>query len=666
MRIELTLMTQRIAKSTWLYATLMLLSCNSSTKTTYSNEHSPSGEFLITTTIESLASKGVADNQFRDGDIIGLFAVARTDASKPTPLTQQVLESAYAKNRPFKYNASTTYWSSADEGGGIKVPNQGTLFDFYAYYPYDPTLGEPTNANYLKIPLTIASDQSNPTKLNRADMLYGSGSSKAGRKDIHLIFKHILSYIRLEVNAEGVDSDNIKSAYLSKKYTNAFCDLTTGTVTRDELQTEKVDIQLHHESSKNGKHIYDAVVIPQPINSTEEEFKLTAELSGLTQSYTSRIAFGIGEFASGHSYFPTITMKVPPVRVTLDLEQLVTETKNSTPQTWSYKIINEGSKLGEVCREYVRATANAGVSGSVAADKQMIVAYPMAANGKDIDVSRGVVLAVLSDDANLDPLGTIDYTHKSGGSLSFSNESGDERATYIPGTRTTPPVEFYVYNRQVTLDPPQENSTPVTPIIRTRLVQEYLLPAGGDKCGVVKIGMNHLTQQYVKLTKYLDGTDITVIDFNKWAELATINQDTPLYAIYSNSSPAIPATPLYNGSASQNMDKIVKGWTVPQYNDNILSNYLGGDTNMGQYLRLQSANGDTKKGNNKSGLNLYPVGYISAGGAVQNSGMSSTFWVVDPTNQTLRQFHLKNTNILEYSTLAPNEGTPIRLIRKRE
>lgn len=672
MRVWWSIINNLISKSVLLLAALFFLACGKGEEQ-YIPGVSEEGAFEFSASIQN-NSRVVVDSEFRNGDVIGVFAVKRTNPEVAEVITQEKLAAAYAVNVAYEFDATTMNFKPVGGGIGISIPRDGAALDFYAYYPYDATLGQPGNDDFLAIPMTIAQNQSEESAFNRSDLIYGTGTAKLGRKAVHLNFRHLLCYIRLTLQADGVEEDNIKEVYLNKKYNKIKFDISTGTVSLDPSQTpdERLNVRFHREETVLDQFVYGAIIAPQSISSAEEDFEILIEFSGVTQGYTSRMAAYIDQIVGGESYHPTVVMTTPPARVRINVEQLVAETNYLNPQTWNYVIKNEGRKMGEVCREYIRSTPYTDEDGThgVSMDAQMIVAYPMAANGKNIDMTRGVVLAVLKDDALGDPLGEIDMSQPVGGTVRFySDTNGEERAVYVPGSHVGLSNEFYIYNRTIYFETPLEEgtSTPVAPIVRTRLLQDYLYLASGEKYGIVKIGTTHITKQELVATKYIDGKELLYVPFSDWKSVAETNEDKPIYTIYNG-------TYLYNFATVNHISTIAaEGWSVPVFQDNIFISYLEGSANIGKYLRLQTGglpitvSGESKvtaKGNNKAGLSMTNNGVLNGEGYMIDA-TSSVMWT--QTGEIYnRAYSISYDNQLEdKKSPGVKDGISIRLVRDK-
>ena len=164
----------------------------------------PDGAAYTTTENDTPRTRVATDNQFRstweDGDEIGVFAVIH---GKPL-----------ATSDNFIHNVKLTY-SSANGGAWTSPaywPQDGTVLDFYAYYPYDANATDPTAITF-KVKIDQSERADHKSNYNLSDLLtakddnYGSGYGKG--QTVSLQFSHALAMVQVTLdNTTGAIDHN--------------------------------------------------------------------------------------------------------------------------------------------------------------------------------------------------------------------------------------------------------------------------------------------------------------------------------------------------------------------------------------------------------------------------------------------------------------------------
>ncbi len=174
-----------------------------------------------------VATDALFRSTWEDGDEIGVFAVKH---ALGTPATLAA-SGNFIHNVKLTYNSADGSWS-----GPAYWPNDGSVVNFYAYYPYDANATDPTD-----IAFNVAADQSGTTddgklQYNLSDLLTatsdngGSGYEKGST--VTLAFSHALAMVQVTLTADrerniGPVGNNI-SVVLRGVQTGAALDLADG------------------------------------------------------------------------------------------------------------------------------------------------------------------------------------------------------------------------------------------------------------------------------------------------------------------------------------------------------------------------------------------------------------------------------------------------------
>ena len=172
--------------------------------------------------IRVAAPTRAAKSDFAEGDSIGIFAVERSieqTAALPS------IRPGRANNAKWVRDAEGN-WYPATVADRITWSQSGTRMDFYAYYPYDPSLTDPCS---IVLNLTRQTAGS--------DVLRAVNSQGLTKGEVLLSFDHVLSRIdvwitrrsHLSVRFQGLDPEdgslsayrtNFKMIFLTNQYSN--------------------------------------------------------------------------------------------------------------------------------------------------------------------------------------------------------------------------------------------------------------------------------------------------------------------------------------------------------------------------------------------------------------------------------------------------------------
>lgn len=125
-----------------------------------------------------------------DGDEIGVFAVASGTALSATA------SGNYIHNAKLTYNGSS--WTQAEPLYWPRTAENITALDFYAYYPYNASVADPT-----AIAFSVKADQGGTTSgksnYDLSDLLTAKSTCNAKGSAVQLTFSHALAMVQVAI-----------------------------------------------------------------------------------------------------------------------------------------------------------------------------------------------------------------------------------------------------------------------------------------------------------------------------------------------------------------------------------------------------------------------------------------------------------------------------------
>lgn len=125
--------------------------------------------------------------QFTQGDSIGVFAVP---ANQPLSASGNLIHNA-------KLTLDGNTWQ-----GNVKWEPEVESLDFYAYFPYDSKITDPTNFKF-----EVKENQSNLADFSSSDLMSAKQTAVIRGSMVNLNFKHVLSLIQVEFPATNVNGN---------------------------------------------------------------------------------------------------------------------------------------------------------------------------------------------------------------------------------------------------------------------------------------------------------------------------------------------------------------------------------------------------------------------------------------------------------------------------
>lgn len=201
------------------------------------------------------------ESTWENGDAIGIFAVKHGK--------ELAASGNYIHNVKLTYRNGT--WTASKV---IYWPMDGTKYDFYAYYPYDPTATNPK-----AIAFSVPDDQCEATTgkpaYNRNDLLMaendnnGAGFGKSNRT-VSLSFTHALAMVQVKVNSSMIGSyaPDALNVWLNGCTTDCVLNLSAQTVAQPAAPATLQKIKMYPcptDGSAPGIYAYRALVPMQTI-----------------------------------------------------------------------------------------------------------------------------------------------------------------------------------------------------------------------------------------------------------------------------------------------------------------------------------------------------------------------------------------------------------------
>ncbi|MDP4201138.1 MAG: fimbrillin family protein [Bacteroidota bacterium] len=237
--------------------------------------HSLSKEVSFTS-MKSSAS----DTNFKTGDEIGIYAVKRIGSDKGTLLSS----GNAADNKRFRYDGSQ--FVAASDADKIYFED-GTVFDYYAYYPYTSGISDVTAFNF-----SVSSDQTVNYSVN--DLCWASNESGAMGSPISLSFKHKLSMVQATFKAGSGKS--VTSASINGIVPDATLNLQTGAVST--LGNIGHSINMYSYGGSDGIYVFRSLQPAQTLKNGNLLFSFT--IDGQERQYKASDDLAMAE---GTKYF---------------------------------------------------------------------------------------------------------------------------------------------------------------------------------------------------------------------------------------------------------------------------------------------------------------------------------------------------------------------------
>ena len=586
---------------------------------------------------ESVGTR-MANNNFAEGDEVGLFALAGTTTMQ---------EERYADNLHFVRSSTGEFVS--DES--VYYPDDGVTLNLISYYPYRE---EGVAMGESKMPVSIETEQNIPANYSHSDFLVATKEDVlATQEAIALTYNHKFFRLKIAlVSGEGEDVESMLTANpklsVSGFYTKSIYDFqkksySSFTDEKDIIPTGEWEIV---DERLVGK---DLILIPQEATVGYQYITLEANGKPYTCLLPSTLKLQEGKqreleitfVAAEDILMSKLNGEINDWEGTevdhtgsetlhkyIDVSKLTFENSNIC------KVLNKGKQMAEICKEYL-----------VTPDfsSQAIVVYPMKEDGT-ADLSRGLVAQLL---------GKTGKVH--GGNVVWDTEN--HSLNYTPGTLPARNNIYVMANGEVSLSVAMGDDVlqvlaleDVARDVRGGMIHNYPL---------VKIGTQYWMRDNLKASFYIDGNEIPKLDAVTDGAVGYLQSEANATYYFYTASVALSGNILPNH------------WSVPTWEDwNILKTYLKEDASLlksGTWLPLNT--GDTAEpATNWSGFDGIPVGMYVGTFQLNYEGKYLAYWTLDETNSEIAEtvFYLKSdTNLIESSKAGTDKkALAIRCIRK--
>lgn len=276
----------KFKNASYLFALVFGLSACSSGDKPSMPENPPSPSESEKLQIKINANAGgtrVTDNNFDNGDRVGLFVVNYT-SSTPGALA---LSGNHVDNMAFSYSGS---WSSSTP---VYWKDDKTHADFYLYYPYTASLSS-VNA----LPFEVKADQSSEQNYKASEFLMGKTLDVAPTQStVNITANHLMSQANIFLEpGSGFTTESLASANVAVRIngiiTGASANLATGEITAKGDAASIVPLKV--------ADTYKALLPPQSVS---EGNLITVTVDG--RDFNLRKAF---TFESGKIHKFTVTL----------------------------------------------------------------------------------------------------------------------------------------------------------------------------------------------------------------------------------------------------------------------------------------------------------------------------------------------------------------------
>ena len=586
--------------------------------------------------IHEIVNTRVANNNFEEGDEVGLFALAGSTTMQ---------EERYADNLHFVRSSSGDFIS--DES--VYYPDDGVTLNLISYYPYQEegvAMGEST------MQVAVATSQDKSKDYSYSDFLVASKEDVLASKEaVALTYNH--QFFRLKVVLVPGEGENVEDMLsvnptlsVSGFYTKAIYDFqkkTFSTYSEEKEITPAGEWEIE-EGRLVGKEL---ILIPQEATVGYQYITLEAGGKPYTCLLPSTLQLKSGKQRELEITFVAdedILMSKVSGEIgdwdgaevdqteSVTLHKYVDVSKLTFEKSNVYKVLNSGKQVAEICKEYL-------VTPELSS--QAIVAYPMKEDGS-VDLSQGIVAQLL---------GKSGKVH--GGSVSWIVE--DNSLTYTVGNLTARNNVYVLADGKISLSVAVADNVlsvlaleDVARDVRGGMIHNYPL---------VKIGTQYWMRDNLETALYVNGDELPKLD--------AVTENVVGY-LQSGAEHHF-----YTAGVALSANFLPAHWNIPNKGDwDLLNTYLKGDASLlksGTWLPLKT--GETvQPANNLSGFNAAPIGMWVEPNQNIFAGKHLAYWTLDDTNTAIADdvFYLKSdeNTIGKSAPGVEKKAFAIRCIRK--
>ena len=586
--------------------------------------------------IHEIVNTRVANNNFEEGDEVGLFALAGNTTMQ---------EERYADNLHFVRSSNGEFVS--DES--VYYPDDGVTLNLISYYPYQEK-GVPMGESTMQV--SVATSQNKPEDYSHSDFLVASKEDVLASKEaVPLTYNH--QFFRLKITLVPGEGENVEDMLSAKPtlsvsgfYTKAIYDFQKNTFS---AYSEEKEITPAGEWEIKGGRLVGKELILIPQEATVGYQYIALEAGG--KPYTSLLPASL-QLKSGKQRELEITFvadeDILMCKVSgeigdwdgtevdqsesVTLHKYVDVSKLTFEKSNIYKILNSGKQVAEICKEYL-------VTPELSS--QAIVAYPMKEDGS-VDLSQGIVAQLL---------GKSGKVH--GGSVSWNVE--DNSLTYTVGNLAARNNVYVLADGKISLSVAVADNVlsvlaleDVARDVRGGMIHNYPL---------VKIGTQYWMRDNLETALYVNGDELPKLDAVTENAVGYLQSGAEHH--------------FYTASVALSANFLPAHWNIPNKGDwDLLNTYLKGDASLlksGTWLPLKT--GETAQpANNLSGFNAAPIGMWVEPNQNIFAGKHLAYWTLDDTNTAIADdiFYLKSdeNTIGKSAPGVEKKAFAIRCIRK--
>lgn len=586
--------------------------------------------------IHEVVNTRVANNNFEEGDEVGLFALAGTTTMQ---------EERYADNLHFIRSSSGEFVS--DES--VYYPDDGVTLNLISYYPYQKNgvaMGEST------MQVSVATTQDVSDDYSHSDFLVASKEDVLASKEaVALTYNH--QFFRMKIALVPGEGENVEDMLSVKPALSV-----SGFYTKTIYDFQKKNFSAYSEEKditpageweiKDGRLVgKELILIPQEV--TEGYQYIMLEAAG--KPYISLLPPTL-QLKSGKQRELEITfVSAEDVLMSkvngeigdwdgtevdhtesVTLHNYVDVSKLTFEKSNVYKVLHAGKQVAEICKEYLVTPKFS---------SQAIVAYPMKEDGS-VNLSQGIVVQLLGKSGKVN-----------GGSVSWNMEA--HSLAYVDGTLPVRNNVYVMADGTVSLSVAMADD--VLPVMALEDVIRDVRGGIIHNYPLVKIGTQYWMGDNLEASLYADGDALP--------QLSTVTPNTDGYLQ--------SATKYYFYTANVALsDRILPAhWSIPDWNDwNILKDYLKGKASLlksGTWLPLKTGE-LAQPATNLSGFNGFSVGMYVGSFQADYEKKHLAYWTLNEANTGIdaKVFYMKSdTDLIEESNAGVDtKAFAIRCIRK--
>lgn len=586
--------------------------------------------------IHEIVNTRVANNNFEEGDEVGLFALAGNTTMQ---------EERYADNLHFVRSSNGEFVS--DES--VYYPDDGVTLNLISYYPYQEK-GIPMGESTMQV--SVATTQNKPEDYSLSDFLVASKEDVLASKEaVPLTYNH--QFFRLKITLVPGEGENVEDMLsvnptlsVSGFYTKAIYDFQKKmffTYSEEKEITPAGEWEIE-EGRLVGKEL---ILIPQEATVGYQYITLEAGGKPYTCLLPSTLQLKSGKQRELEITFVAdedILMSKVSGEIgdwdgtevdqteSVTLHKYVDVSKLTFEKSNVYKVLNSGKQVAEICKEYL-------VTPELSS--QAIVAYPMKEDGS-VDLSQGIVAQLL---------GKSGKVH--GGSVSWNVE--DNSLTYTVGNLAARNNVYVLADGKISLSVAVADNVlsvlaleDVARDVRGGMIHNYPL---------VKIGTQYWMRDNLETALYVNGAELPKLDAVTENAVGYLQSGAEHH--------------FYTASVALSANFLPAHWNIPNKGDwDLLNTYLKGDASLlksGTWLPLIT--GETvQPANNLSGFNAAPIGMWVEPNQNIFAGKHLAYWTLDDTNTAIADdvFYLKSdeNTIGKSAPGVEKKAFAIRCIRK--